>query len=282
MKEIVGEWLEENNFGSIQSISSVTGGTKSKVEIITTDLSNKYVVKFGAPGITNSTAIEVNSLNSLRVKSGPKIPKVYLVKDNFYLMEFIPPQGKTKPKITQFAHQLASMHQESSDKFGFEFDNFIGDAHQKNSWETDGFTFFGNHRLRYQALIGVKSGLLSTNLFAQIERIINQLPNLIPKQDPSLIHGDLWSGNILFDLDGNGVLIDPSTHFGWAEADLAMSILFGGLPDSFYFTYEEHNPVVKGWRDRADIYNLYHLLNHLNLFGGGYLNSITNILRGFD
>ncbi len=105
-----------------------------------------------------------------------------------------------------------------------------------------------------------------------------QLPELIPEQPASLIHGDLWSGNLISDNGGKPALIDPAVYYGWAEADLAMTELFGRYPEEFFKAYAEINPLEKGYRSRFPLYNIYHLLNHLNLFGKGYLSQIRSIL----
>ena len=112
--------------------------------------------------------------------------------------------------------------------------------------------------------------------------MMDHLEDYLPEPAfPSLLHGDLWNGNYLVGNDGEACLIDPAVYVGHAEADLAMTELFGGFPQRFYVAYNEANPVDPGYRERRDLYNLYHLLNHLNLFGGGYLGSVREILRAF-
>ena len=123
--------------------------------------------------------------------------------------------------------------------------------------------------------------LLEPRDLLQLEELLNKLNLLIPDQPASLLHGDLWSGNLITDNQGKPALIDPAVYFGWAEADLAMTDLFGRYPDAFYRAYEEINPLENGYRSRFPLYNLYHLLNHLNLFGRGYLPQIRQILSRF-
>ena len=115
----------------------------------------------------------------------------------------------------------------------------------------------------------------------QIERLCTKLQKLVPYQPASLIHGDLWSGNAHVGPEGEPVLIDPAAYWGWAEAELGMTKLFGGFPNSFYQSYINCNPLEKGWESRLDLYNIYHLLNHLNLFGGGYLGQVMAAVKKY-
>ena len=115
----------------------------------------------------------------------------------------------------------------------------------------------------------------------QVLSLAAKLPDLIPEQPASLIHGDLWSGNAIAGPLGEPAMIDPAVHYGWAEAELGMTTLFGGFPQAFYSAYEEVRPLDAGWRERLPIYNLYHVLNHVNLFGEGYLGQARSILHRF-
>lgn len=124
--------------------------------------------------------------------------------------------------------------------------------------------------------------LLNTQDIRNLERLMRSLPELIPEQPASLLHGDLWSGNLITDKRGMPAIIDPAVYFGWAEADLAMTDLFGTYPPDFYGAYNEVRPLDPGYRSRYPIYNLYHLLNHLNLFGRGYLSQVRTVLSQFE
>jgi fructosamine-3-kinase len=145
----------------------------------------------------------------------------------------------------------------------------------------DGYRFFAEHRLGYQAQRAARRGLLDAPLEAAVQALCRRLPELIPTQQPALLHGDLWSGNHFAAADGGPVLVDPACHWGWPEAELAMMCLFGQAPDRFFSAYTEHRPLAPGWAQRQPLYNLYHLLNHLVLFGTGYLNPVAAILRPF-
>jgi fructosamine-3-kinase len=114
-----------------------------------------------------------------------------------------------------------------------------------------------------------------------VENLTAQLKDLIPVEPASLLHGDLWSGNAITNSQGGPAIIDPAAHYGWAEAELAMTTLFGAFPNAFYQAYEEVRPLEPGYYARFPLYNLYHLLNHLNIFGRGYLGQVQAILRRF-
>lgn len=115
-----------------------------------------------------------------------------------------------------------------------------------------------------------------------MENLLKRLPELIPEQPASLIHGDLWSGNLITNQDGKPALVDPAVYYGWAEADLAMADLFGHYPEEFFRAYTEINSLETGYRSRFSLYNIYHLLNHLNLFGRGYRSQIQTVLDHFS
>jgi len=173
------------------------------------------------------------------------------------------------------------LHQHTQARFGFEHDNYIGSTRQPNPWMENGYQFFAEQRLVFQAHLAYQKGLFSPGDLKSVEKIAAQLPDLIPLQPPSLLHGDLWSGNAITDDQGAPAIIDPAAHYGWAEAELAMTVLFGSFPSVFYQAYEEVRPLEAGYFSRFQIYNLYHLINHLNIFGRGYLGQVHAILRKY-
>ncbi|MEK7442979.1 MAG: fructosamine kinase family protein, partial [Chloroflexota bacterium] len=209
----------------------------------------------------------------------PRVPKVFCVGANFILLEFIESGSRKNDFWEMLGEQLARLHLRTSPRFGFDHNNYIGSTPQINTWEEDGYKFFGEHRLLYQGELAKKNRLIS-NLQSLIS-ILKKLPSIIPPQPASLLHGDLWSGNIHTDEDGNPVLIDPAAHYGWAEAELAMMNLFGSTPDKFFKAYESMRPLESGYKERFDLYNLYHLLNHANLFGGSYLSSVMSVIHKY-
>ena len=157
---------------------------------------------------------------------------------------------------------------------------YIGASPQKNTPSKDWITFFRDCRLLPQ--FKMAEGYFDSRMRRQSERLLNQLESHLTEPEfPSLIHGDLWSGNAVCGPNGKAWILDPAAYVGHFEAELAMTELFGGFPTAFYQAYYEVNPIDSGYRDRRDLYNLYHLLNHLNLFGGSYLSSAQRILNRY-
>ncbi|GAB4367972.1 MAG: fructosamine kinase family protein [Elainellaceae cyanobacterium] len=164
---------------------------------------------------------------------------------------------------------LAAMHQVSSDRgFGWDQNNTIGSTPQVNTWTEDWVEFFTKHRLGYQFSLANRQG----GRFPQQEQLLAAVPDILAGHQPSssLVHGDLWTGNAAVTKQGEPVILDPATYFGDREVDLAMSQLFGSFPANFYNAYNEVLPLAAGYQQRKVLYNLYHILNHFNLFGGSY------------
>jgi fructosamine-3-kinase len=165
---------------------------------------------------------------------------------------------------------LAALHRHTGPRFGWAADNWIGLAPQINGWADDWASFFFEKRLEPQVRRARQNGFP-----------VDPPPRSLlsdHKPDPSLLHGDLWSGNVGFTA-GGPVMFDPAVYYGDREADLAMTELFGGFPAAFYAAYRKELPVEDGYETRKHLYNLYHLLNHLNLFGSGYLPQVESTLR---
>lgn len=179
--------------------------------------------------------------------------------------------------------QLALLHQHQHQQFGFENNNFIGTNIQYNNWHTDWATFWQTERLLPQLELGRNSGF-SKSLLGKGIQLLDHIPSLLnhnPKA--SLLHGDLWSGNTAFLNNHKPCIFDPASYYGDHECDLAMTELFGGFSQAFYHAYQQISPLDYGYHTRKHIYNLYHILNHANLFGGGYLrqaeSTIIDLLR---
>jgi fructosamine-3-kinase len=166
---------------------------------------------------------------------------------------------------------LARLHRVTARRHGWDRDNTIGSTPQINTPADDWIAFWRERRLSFQLKLAASKGH-AARLSASGERLIEKLPAFFEGYTPvpSLLHGDLWSGNAAMDADGKPVIFDPAVYYGDREADLAMTELFGGFPHSFYAAYRTEYPLDAGYETRKQLYNLYHVLNHLNLFGGGY------------
>lgn len=166
--------------------------------------------------------------------------------------------------------RLATLHRHTEKHFGWSRDNTIGATPQINRQETQWIEFWRRHRLGYQLQLAAENGY-GGRLQQRGEQLMTRFPALIDHNPvPSLLHGDLWSGNLAFDTQGAPLIYDPANYYGDREAELAMTELFGGFSKEFYTAYGETWPLDDGYRIRKTLYNLYHVLNHLNLFGGGY------------
>lgn len=279
--EAVRNYLRENGSGEVVSVRSVGGGCINHGARLATTSGLTYFLKTNDGAPVEMFAREAEGLDELRIAGGPRLPQPYLYASDFLLLEDLDPGTRRRDYWEVFGRQMGTLHQHRGPLFGFTHDNFIGSTPQPNQWMQDGHTFFGEQRLLYQARLAQRRGLLGQVEVRQVERLTTRLPELIPAQPASLIHGDLWTGNALADRDGNPAIIDPAAHYGWAEAELAMTALFGSFPESFYQAYQEIRPLETGFWKRFPIYNLYHLLNHLNLFGSGYYGQVISILSRF-
>ena len=179
--------------------------------------------------------------------------------------------------------QLAQQHRAFSTAYGLDHDNYIGSSPQSNQATASWVDFFRDRRLGAQQELARRNGRLHPRRAAQLERLMSHLDEWIDEDScaPSLLHGDLWGGNYLAGPRGEPVLIDPAVYYGDREAEIAFTELFGGFGPKFYAAYNEAWPLRPGYSERRDVYNLYHLLNHLNLFGEGYGGSVDAILRRF-
>lgn len=171
----------------------------------------------------------------------------------------------------RLGEQLAAMHRHSADHFGFARDNFIGSTPQPNQWTDNWIDFWHEQRLGFQLRLAADNGY-GEELPRAGEKLLERLPDFFGgyAPQPSLLHGDLWGGNHGYLADGTPVIFDPAAYYGDRECDLAMTELFGGYPADFYAAYRAAWPLDAGYEVRRDLYNLYHILNHANLFGGGY------------
>jgi fructosamine-3-kinase len=195
--------------------------------------------------------------------------------DAFLALEWIERGAGGAGTERRLGEGLAALHRVTgvtAARFGFAHDNFIGRTPQVNGWDSDWARFFGERRLRPQLQLAA-ANRLGQRLQEAGERVLAALPGLLAGHEPAacLLHGDLWGGNWFADEMGQPVVFDPAVYYGDAEADLAMSRLFGGFGSEFYRAYAAAAPLTAGAERRAELYNLYHVLNHANLFGGGYV-----------
>jgi fructosamine-3-kinase len=180
-----------------------------------------------------------------------------------------------------FGQQLADLHRNTSPHYGLNHDNFIGRLHQKNEQTKNWIDFFIGNRLEVQLGLALYNGHIDTSFAKKFRLLYPQLPGIIPNEPASLIHGDLWSGNYMVGDGGIPYIFDPAVYYGHREIELAFTRLFGGFDTRFYQAYHDSYPLEQGFEDRIDIYNLYPLLVHVNLFGTSYLSGIERTLRKY-
>ncbi len=238
---------------------------------------------------------EAKGLSALRQTGTIGVPQVLGIGTienlgkSFLMLEYLEAAPRVSGYWEIFGRELAAMHRADSAPFaaadrglpfGFEMDNYIGATPQFNSPRAGWIEFFRDCRLAPQMKRADR--YMNGRMRKQCEWLLGHLGSyLVEPEFPSLIHGDLWSGNAVCGPDGKAWILDPAAYVGHFEAELAMTELFGGFAPAFYESYRENNPIDSGYRDRKDLYNLYHMLNHLNLFGVSYLGSVQRILTKY-
>jgi fructosamine-3-kinase len=216
---------------------------------------------------------EAAGLEAIRATGEVRVPRVIDVGaangESWLEIEHLALQSPSPETAARFGVQLARLHRHTEDRYGWHRDNTIGRTPQINEWSDDWVAFFREHRLGYQVSLAERNGF---DLRAAGERLSARLPDLFADYEPaaSLTHGDLWAGN-WGSVGGEPVVFDPAVCYGDRESDIAMTMLFGGFGREFYAAYEEEWPMAAGHEKRLKLYQLYHVLNHLNLFGSSYL-----------
>ncbi|MCM5664328.1 fructosamine kinase family protein [Galbibacter mesophilus] len=266
---------------SIQ-FTSLSGGDINDVYHVKTD-SSSYVIKVNDankfPGMFNAEAEGLQKLENTKSFTIPKVLHVGEVENrSFLLLEFIPSGTKKSDFWIEFGERLAKLHKKSASYFGFEEDNYIGSLPQHNQKCTSATEFYISQRLEPQFKMAHECGYSFNNLTS----FYKNLENIIPNESSALIHGDLWSGNFMVDADGNPCLIDPAISYAPREMDIAMMHLFGGFSSELFHVYNEKFPLQPEWKSRIDLWQLYYLLVHLNLFGTSYLPSVKRIVERFS
>ena len=274
-------YLESTYSFTITYIQPLTGGDINKVYLITTNTVELVLKLNHASAHPLMFEKEAKGLEMLAVTDTFIIPKVidYGIFEmyGYLLLEYIPSGLKTSGFWNLFGRQLALLHQHSSDRFGLEDDNYIGSLPQYNKFTKRASDFLIEQRLAPQFKMAKEKGYE----FAGMDALYKKVAVLVPNEPPSLIHGDLWSGNYMVTQGGLPVLIDPAVAYAPREMDLALMKLFGGFDNSVFSRYQEINPLADQWQDRILLYQLYYILVHLNLFGDSYYNRVQTILKKY-
>ena len=200
---------------------------------------------------------------------------------NYLVLEYLEKHPPKTDFWEDFGTAIARLHKITSSKYGLDHDNYIGKLPQNNSFKDSWIDFFIEKRLEVQLGLAIYNNQIDQEFAKKFRMIYAQLPGLLPNEPPSLLHGDLWSGNFMSGKGGNPFIFDPAVYFGHREMELAFSRLFGGFDRQFYQSYNVEYPIEPGFDNRIDIYNLYPLLVHVNLFGASYLSGIERTLRRY-
>ncbi len=276
ISQVTGEAFTINNQ------HSVSGGCINQGYAIEGD-NRSYFVKLNQASQIEMFAAEALGLKQMYATKTIRIPQPICWGSTgssaYIVMEWLDlSRGGSNEAWQAMGQQLAQMHQVGkADKFGWQRNNTIGSTPQINTWGENWAEFFAKHRIGYQLQLANRRG----GNFPKQERVIAAvrecLANLQPQ--PSLVHGDLWSGNAAVTNSGEPVILDPATYYGDREVDIAMTELFGGFPRAFYQGYDQEWPLDSGYPARKSLYNLYHVLNHFNLFGGSYGSQANRIIK---
>ena len=266
----------------LQRVTPVGGGSINESSRIEGADGTAYFLKLNDARHQEIFVAEASGLDAITATGTLRVPRVIAhgIADgrSYLVLEHL--QLGSRGDARLLGEQLAALHRCPAEGYGFDQDNFIGITPQPNGWQEDWIDFWRERRLGFQLRLAADKGY-GGNLQRSGERLLDALPAFFAGYTPrpSLLHGDLWGGNHGYLADGTPVLFDPAVYHGDRECDLAMTELFGGYPADFYAAYRATWPLDAGYSTRRDLYNLYHILNHANLFGGGYVRQAEQTVQ---
>ncbi|NNK82603.1 MAG: phosphotransferase [Flavobacteriaceae bacterium] len=276
--QVISDHLGEK----IISINPASGGDIADSFLITTDSNPIFLKTHHNSNLLKSEKIGLETINKTKTIKTPEVLGYgKLDTFTFLALEWIDSKSPTSNEFTILGKQLAELHKTNCDKFGFEANNYIGSLHQSNAYKNNWNDFYIEERLYPQLQLAHQKGLLNQSKIPSKDVMKSSFFEYFKNITPSLLHGDLWSGNYLISTSGDPYLIDPSVYFGHSEIDIAMSKLFGGFGTSFYLEYHKIIPKDQFTDIRVELYQLYYLLVHLNLFGRSYYSSVKHILTKY-
>lgn len=270
----------------VANITSVSGGSINQAAKIETK-SGDFFLKWNSSAPDDMFQKEKHGLNLLhKADSGLNIPEVIgngSTSDDTYfiVLSYISEGAAGDDSHKLLGRRLAALHQETVVQYGLSHNNYIGSLPQSNRPHDKWIDFFIEERLEPQLKRASDTGKLSSGTTQNFERLFKKLPDILTDEPPSLIHGDLWSGNYFFDKKGDPAIYDPAAYYGNREIEIAMTCLFGGFSTTFYDAYNNAFALQPNFNERKDIYNLYPLLVHTNLFGASYARRVEGIVQKF-
>ncbi|CAN5370425.1 fructosamine kinase family protein [soil metagenome] len=264
---------------------SVSGGCINRCFKLETSSGNFFLKCNDAGRYPRMFEAEAQGLELLHHANSIPVPKVIACSEindvSYLLMEWIESGKHIKNFWSDFGNKLAGLHRKTADSFGLDLDNYIGSLGQSNRQHNNWADFFIHERMEPQLKLAVAKGIIDNGFIKRFNILFLRLDKLLSQEKPALLHGDLWNGNYVVNPRGEATLIDPAVYYGHREMDLAMTKLFGGFDPEFYEAYNDSFPLEKGFESRIDIHNLYPLIVHVNLFGGGYADQVMAVLRKF-
>ncbi|MCH7959992.1 MAG: fructosamine kinase family protein [Candidatus Hydrogenedentes bacterium] len=283
MDNVLGDRVRDALGEDVRAIDRLPGGCVGEVYRVTLSDGMTLVVKVDR-GDDPQLDVEAFMLKYLAGHSALPVPAVRYGEPSLLIMEYLP--GDSRFSVASEHHAadlLAELHAVRGEDFGLERDTLIGGLHQPNTQNAAWLSFFREQRLLYMAKEAVREGRMDSATFTRLENFAEKLEDLIDEPEfPSLLHGDVWTTNVLAQGDRITGFIDPAVYYGHPEIELAFITLFDTFGDAFFSRYAEHRPIAPGFfEERRHIYNLYPLLVHVRLFGGGYLSSVEGTLSRF-
>lgn len=267
----------------IISSKNQTGGEINYASIIKLSDGKSLFLKWNSSAYEYMFEAESKGLKILSdANTDLLIPDVVEAGKDFLLLSLLVPSSENSESAYNFGTELAKLHKHSADTFGLDHDNFIGKLPQSNHQLQNWADFFVSERIEPQIKLGIQSGKFENNLIRIVDAFHKTVQDLFPNEQPALLHGDLWSGNYMFTKSGAASIYDPAVYYGHREMDIAMTRLFGGFSSDFYEGYNSEYPLADGFEGRVELCNLYPILVHANLFGGGYVRRANEILRQYS
>ncbi len=265
----------------VEQQKTVGGGCINQSYAVS-DGDRTFFVKLNEPSQLEMFMAEAAGLEAMYQTQTIRVPQPICTgtsdRHSYIVLEWLEFGRGNSQAWQEMGRKLAAMHQyQGAEKFGWDRNNTIGSTPQVNDWMADWSEFFAVKRIGYQLRLAKRRGGSFPDTDTVVEAVREQLRSHQPQ--PSILHGDLWSGNAACTADGEPAILDPATYWGDREADIAMTELFGGFPSAFYQGYNAVWPLDDGYRQRKSLYNLYHVLNHFNLFGGGYGSQAQSTIK---
>lgn len=279
------DFLSDKTGIKFTEMRPVSGGDISSAFLIKSAGNSFFLKVNNKPFSREMFSAEKIGLETIKSTQTIAVPDVILVdsfeNQSFLLMEFVENRRPNGNDFKNLGEKLAHLHLCANNQFGFGSENFIGSLPQRNTFHTDWSEFYWYQRILPQLKMAFDNRLLSKEELLKEDKAISKFNDIFGEVKPSLLHGDLWSGNYLISTNGTPYLIDPATYFGHSMIDIAMTRLFGGFDAEFYNAYHEIIPKTENFEAQIELYQLYYLLVHLNLFGTGYYSGVKNILKKY-